>query len=309
MGVFKTADGRSLVGIGQQDGNEYSGFAGWRDCVIQLTASGATENSVKYLNAIKDYAIAHNAKGESIMPPNLSVWISNNGVTTAVQADDIAVDGSNVTICGIKWDGTAWDYTDAGKGGGGGGASSLAELRDVAISNPQSGQVLMLRSQSGLTVLQWENRSLRIADITDIEQSGVIGTALINTRDGYAFEMLPCFEAYAMDGSSAESLIQVLTMLKSSAKSSGKSGVKIPYPLASGLIALINNIPDSKKKMPMLAIGQYTFNLQSRYSTTMMAFAGTDIDADGVYDISFILDGSAEVGYIIVGYTACPTMS
>lgn len=121
MGVFKTADGRSLVGIGQQDGNEYSGFAGWRDCVIQLTASGATENSVKYLNAIKDYAIAHNAKGESIMPPNLSVWISNNGVTTAVQADDIAVDGSNVTICGIKWDGTAWDYTDAGKCGGSGG--------------------------------------------------------------------------------------------------------------------------------------------------------------------------------------------
>lgn len=134
MGVFKTADGRSLVGIGQQDGNEYSGFAGWRDCVIQLTASGATENSVKYLNAIKDYAIAHNAKGESIMPPNLSVWISNNGVTTAVQADDIAVDGSNVTICGIKWDGTAWDYTDAGKGGGGGGASSLAGLSDVAVS-------------------------------------------------------------------------------------------------------------------------------------------------------------------------------
>ena len=133
MGVFKTADGRSLVGIGQQDGNEYSGFAGWRDCVIQLTASGATENSVKYLNAIKDYAIAHNAKGESIMPPNLSVWISNNGVTTAVQADDIAVDGANVTICGIKWNGTAWDYTDAGKGGGG-GASSLAGLSDVSVS-------------------------------------------------------------------------------------------------------------------------------------------------------------------------------
>jgi hypothetical protein len=123
MGVFKTADGRTLVGIGQQDGNEYSGFNGWRDCVIQLTASGATENSVKYLNAIKDYAIAHNAKGESIMPPNLSVWISNNGATTAVQADDIAVDGENVTICGIKWNGTAWDYTDAGKGGGGGGGA------------------------------------------------------------------------------------------------------------------------------------------------------------------------------------------
>jgi hypothetical protein len=135
MGVFKTADGRTLVGIGQQDGNEYSGFNGWRDCVIQLTASGATENSVKYLNAIKDYAIAHNAKGESIMPPNLSVWISNNGATTAVQADDIAVDGENVTICGIKWNGTAWDYTDAGKGGGGGSQEPLA-LQAASTATP-----------------------------------------------------------------------------------------------------------------------------------------------------------------------------
>lgn len=141
MGVFKTADGRSLVGIGQQDGNEYSGFAGWRDCVIQLTASGATENSVKYLNAIKDYAIAHNAKGESIMPPNLSIWISNNGVTTAVQADDIAVDGANVTICGIKWNGTAWDYTDAGKGGGGGGSDLDGKI--VIEDTPTVGNFLV----------------------------------------------------------------------------------------------------------------------------------------------------------------------
>lgn len=142
MGVFKTADGRTLVGIGQQDGNEYSGFNGWRDCVIQLTASGATENSVKYLNAIKDYAIAHNAKGESIMPPNLSIWISNNGATTAVQADDIAVDGANVTICGIKWNGTAWDYTDAGKGSGGSGYSTeplVVTLVPYSAGNPFSG--------------------------------------------------------------------------------------------------------------------------------------------------------------------------
>lgn len=195
-------------------------------------------------------------------------------------------------------------------GGGGGGASSLAGLSDVYITNPQLGQVLKLSPGSGTgTNLKWRNHSLVIDDITDITRHNIIGAALIYTRNGYAFEMLPCFEAYAMDDSSAESLIQVLTMLKSSAKSSGKSGVKIPFPLASVLITLINNIPDSQKKMPMLTIGQYTFNLQSRYSTTMMAFAGTDIDADGVYDISFILDGSAEVGYITVGYTACPAMS
>lgn len=180
MGVFKTADGRTLVGIGQQDGNEYSGFNGWRDCVIQLTASGATENSVKYLNAIKDYAIAHNAKGESIMPPNLSIWISNNGATTAVQADDIAVDGANVTICGIKWNGTVWDYTDAGKGGGGGASEPL-----VLTLVPGSAQNPFLGTFTGATGEEiqsaWSAGRNVIADIP-----GVGSMALSTVNSGGA---------------------------------------------------------------------------------------------------------------------------
>lgn len=122
MARYQTADGRWMVGDVEGQSN-YNGFNGWRDCVIQLTASGATDQSVKYLEAFRDYALAHNALGESIMPPSVNVWISNNGTTTAVQADDLSVSGNTFTIGGIKWTGSAWDYTNAGQSSGGGGGS------------------------------------------------------------------------------------------------------------------------------------------------------------------------------------------
>lgn len=122
MAQYQTADGRWIVGAVEGE-SDYHGFLGWRDCVIQLTASGATADSVNYLNAFRDYAFAHNALGESIMPPSVNVWISNNGTTTAVQADDISVDGNTFSIGGIKWTGSAWDYSNAGQSSGGGGGS------------------------------------------------------------------------------------------------------------------------------------------------------------------------------------------
>lgn len=121
MGIAKKTDGRYVVGMGVTDANDYKGSASYRDIYIQLTADGATEESVEYLTFLKDYAVYHNGLGEPIMPPSVNVWISNNGVTTAVEADDLALDGDNFTICGIKWNGSSWDYSDAGKGGGGGG--------------------------------------------------------------------------------------------------------------------------------------------------------------------------------------------
>lgn len=120
MSVFQTADGRWIVG-GERSGSEYKGFLDWRDCVIQLTESGATERSIDYLNAFRDYALEHSKLGEPIMPPSVQIWISNNGATSAVQADDMSVDGNDFTICGIKWNGTSWDYSGAGQGSGGGG--------------------------------------------------------------------------------------------------------------------------------------------------------------------------------------------
>lgn len=121
MGITKTRDGRYLVGQGVTDGNEYKGSLAWRDIVIQLSADGATAESIEKLEFLRDYGLYHSGEGNSVMPPSVSVWISNNGTTTAVEADDITVDGSNYTICGIKWNGSAWDFSQAGQGGGGGG--------------------------------------------------------------------------------------------------------------------------------------------------------------------------------------------
>lgn len=132
--AYQTGDGRWIVGLGAEGESSYNGFAGWRDCVIQLTADGATEQSVKYLEGLRDYAIAHSALGDSIMPPSVNVWVSNNGTTTAVQADDLAFDGQNFTICGIKWNGSTWDYTNAGQGGGSGGGGNVVVAHSQVTS-------------------------------------------------------------------------------------------------------------------------------------------------------------------------------
>ena len=121
MGITKTRDGRYLVGQGVTDGNEYKGSLAWRDIVIQLSADGATAESIEKLEFLRDYGLYHSGEGNSVMPPSVSVWISNNGTTTAVEADDITVDGSNYTICGIKWNGSTWDFSQAGQGKSGSG--------------------------------------------------------------------------------------------------------------------------------------------------------------------------------------------
>ena len=121
MGIAKKTDGRYVVGVGVDNANDYKGSAAYRDIYIQLTSSGATAKSEEYLTFLKDYAVNANALGEPIMPPSVNVWISNNGVTTAVEADDVSIDGNNYTICGIKWNGSTWDYSGAGQGKSGGG--------------------------------------------------------------------------------------------------------------------------------------------------------------------------------------------
>ena len=123
MGVNKKTDGRYIVGMGAPNENEYRGSQGWRDIFIQLTENGATPDSEEKLAFLRDYAIYHNGEGNAIMPPSVSVWVSNNGVTSAVEADDISLDGDSYTICGIKWDGSSWDYSNAGQSSGGGGSS------------------------------------------------------------------------------------------------------------------------------------------------------------------------------------------
>ena len=121
MGVNKKSDGRYIVGANVTTANEYKGSLGWRDIFIQLTADGATAESIEKLEFMRDYAIYHSGKGNPVMPPSVAVWISNNGTTTAVEADDISYTDGVYTICGIKWENNAWDFSNAGQGGGGGG--------------------------------------------------------------------------------------------------------------------------------------------------------------------------------------------
>lgn len=119
MAIFTTADGRQIVGAAQA-GNEYKGYATKRDITIQLTANGATQDSLDALEYLKAYALYANSVGKSVFPPTTNIYISNNGTTKTVEADDITVDGQNVSVGGCVWNGTAWDFTNAGQSGGGG---------------------------------------------------------------------------------------------------------------------------------------------------------------------------------------------
>jgi hypothetical protein len=169
MGLAKKTDGRYVVGKGIDDANDYKGSAAWRDMVIQLTESGATEKSEEYLNYLKDYALNANSLGEPIMPPSVDVWISNHGTTTAVEADDVAIDGANYTICGIKWDGSAWDYTNAGQGSGGGGSSL------PSYSSSDIGKVL--------TIGEGESTETVIVPAQDIQLTDSNGAAVGEVED------------------------------------------------------------------------------------------------------------------------------
>lgn len=115
MGLNKTADGRYIVGQGVENGNENHGFNGKRDIVIQLTADGATADGLNALEYLKAYALNAKTENKPIFPDGARVWISTNGYSKAVEADDVVIDGSNITIGGIVWNGSAWDYSGAGQ--------------------------------------------------------------------------------------------------------------------------------------------------------------------------------------------------
>lgn len=135
MGTTQKPDGRYVVGKGIENANNYDGSMGYRDIVIQLTESGATEDSVKKLEYLRDYAEYHSEFGEPIVPPNVQVWISGSGYSKVVEADDIEIGEDSYTICGIVYTDGAWDYTNAGQGSGGG--SDLPE-----VTSDDNGDVL-----------------------------------------------------------------------------------------------------------------------------------------------------------------------
>ena len=129
MGITRKPSGRFIVGLGASDLNEYKEVGALKDLFIQLTSDGCTDESQNYLNYLADYAEYHSGLGEPIMPPGVNVWLSNNGTTTAVEADDLSLEDGTYTICGITCTDGEWDFSNAGQQGGGGG-SDLPEVDD-----------------------------------------------------------------------------------------------------------------------------------------------------------------------------------
>ena len=174
MGYERTADGRINVGMGVTSADNYKGYADVRDIVIQLTEDGATQDGLNALEYIKAYALAHKGEDKPIFPVSQNIYVSNNGKTKALEYDDIVIDGSNVTIGGIVWNGSAWDFTNAENGGGSGGGSS-------------GGGVLVVNStRTGTTITCDTKASVMYAAF----ESGT--TIIIKRNDGYEAICVGC---------------------------------------------------------------------------------------------------------------------
>lgn len=133
MALYTTPDGRVVIGTGVSDGNDYHGYNGKRDIVIQLTEDGATTDGLNALEYLKSYAENAKAENKPIFPDGTRVFISTNGYTKAVEADDVVIDGENISIGGIVWNGSAWDFSNAGQSGGGSGGGVL--VLNVTVDN------------------------------------------------------------------------------------------------------------------------------------------------------------------------------
>jgi len=138
MGIKREANGVWKVGGGVTDGNDYKGVADKKSLLIQLTADGATQESMDNLEYLKAYADYNYTLGQPIFPHDISVWLSNNGKTAAIEADDISLEDGVYTIGGITCEDGTWDFSNAGQsGGGGGGSSDLPE-----VDSDDNGKVL-----------------------------------------------------------------------------------------------------------------------------------------------------------------------
>ena len=192
MAIYNTPDGRQVVGS-VESGNDYHGFNGKRDIIIQLTADGATTDGLNALEYLKAYAVEQNKQNKPIFPNGTRVWISANGYTKAVEADDIVIDGENITVGGIAWNGEAWDFTNAGQTGGG---ASLPKITDA-----DDGKVLT--ANSGVWVAQNPSSGGGVLVVADTE--GTLDKTWQEIHDA----MLSGGAAIVLDDNTAESVVSV----------------------------------------------------------------------------------------------------
>ncbi len=210
MGIKREANGVWKVGGGVTDGNDYKGVADKKSLLIQLTADGATEESMDNLEYLKAYADYNYTLGQPIFPHDISVWLSNNGKTAAIEADDISLEDGVYTIGGITCEDGTWDFTNAGQSGGGGGSSDLPE-----VDSEDNGKVLTVVSGSwaaanpsggGFKVTITEDDGTgtftldkNFAEIKSAIQSG-ISPLVVLQFDTDAFAIYPLNQIYVEDG-------------------------------------------------------------------------------------------------------------
>lgn len=194
-------------------------------------------------------------------------------------------------------------------GGSGGGARSLADLSDVKITNPILGQTLVY--MQGAHSARFTNGMCSFSQLEgisrNVDEPGI--TLISTTGEGAVFDYYQCSESITFDDSITQAFEQVISMLKVSAKSSGRAGAKLSVPNAAAIVAFYDNIADTHKRIPVCDLGSYVFYPKGRIAASKMMFSSADTDADGVYDIIFVTDGANASTYIAVEYTACPAMS
>ncbi len=182
MAIYNTPDGRQVVGA-TVAGNDYHGFNGKRDIIIQLTEDGATTDGLNALEYLKAYAVEQNRQNKPIFPNGTRVFISANGYTKAVEADDIVIDGDNITIGGIVWNGEAWDFTNAGQTGGGSGGGVLV-VHDVDGTLDKTWQEIFDAMLAGGAVVQDGETS--VCTVTNAEYFALTETYEVSGNNIYS---------------------------------------------------------------------------------------------------------------------------
>lgn len=194
-----------------------------------------------------------------------------------------------------------------GGGGGGGGATSLNDLSDVEITNLNSGQALVYK---GGILDRFTNAWYKFSDLGGIsynEKEDVVPLLSAPGSSDVVFDYYKCAESPNYDAATAQAVVQIITLLKQSAKTSGKAGTKVSVD-TDGMLWPLVEIADTKKRIPIATFGDYTFYPKGRISPSKMLFSCADTDADGFYDINVAIDGTASAVYVTVEYTACPAM-
>lgn len=124
------------------------------------------------------------------------------------------------------------------------GPSSLADLSDVKITDPTTGQTLVYYS---LPFPRFSNERYHFGYLDGITRNVVeTGVTLLEFGDGAVFDYYQCAESITFGDSVTQAFEQVISALKVSAKSSGKAGAKLSVPSAAIIVGSYDNIADEK---------------------------------------------------------------